>query len=433
MKALRLPQVSLDIPGLKEIQMPRMARVRQRFDDSCLSDPTASLLTALENNLGEELKSSLTGQRICLGVGSRGIPEIRTLVKTLVSWLKAKGADPFIIPAMGSHGGATAKGQVDILAGLGLTQTSVGTEIRATMEAVPVAQVPGFGPVYCDRLALQADGIIVFNKIKPHSDFRGPHESGLAKMCTVGFGKHQGASAMHAQGFDRFCEMIPLVAEAFIANTPVLFALGVAENANGRLYDLQVMEKADILASDRAMLVTARSRMARIGFCDLDLLIIDEIGKNISGNGHDPNITGRAHSPGFENTVNAKRLFIRGLNPASQGNAAGLSLADITTRRVLEQVDLRSTWTNALTAGLPQDGRLPLYTENDREAIALCLLTAPGVLRDRPRVVRIKSTVDLGVIQASEALLSEAQGQEDLQILEASKPMLFDESGFLKA
>ena len=271
----------------------------------------------------------------------------------------------------------------------------------------------------------------MFNKVKPHSDFRGPHESGLTKMCAVGFGKQQGAAALHACGFDKFAELIPRIAEEFIRNCPVLFGVGVVENSVGALSEIELMESPDIIARDKALLNLARSLMLKIGFSDLDLLIIDEIGKNISGNGHDPNVTGRAHSPGFENGLNVKRLFIRGLSPQSGGNAAGLSLADITTRRVAEQVDLQATWTNALTAGLPQDGRLPMFAENDREAITLCLLNCPGMDRRRPRVVRIRNTADLGLMQISEALLDELSDNDSMKKAGPLGPLAFDDSGFL--
>ncbi len=430
MSSLHLPRLGLQLPGLADVPLPRMLPVAQRFDDSRIEDLSGTLSSALQG-LSQQTKDSLRGRRICLGVGSRGIPQLPQLVRGLVDFLKQQGAQPFLIPAMGSHGGATAEGQRALLAEFGITPEAMGVPLLSSMEAVEIGRLADGTPVYCDKLALAADGVVVFNKVKPHSDFRHTHESGLAKMCAVGYGKHLGAAALHAQGFQGFGPRVEEAARIFLQRVPVAFGLGVVENALGQLCALEAAEAGDLMACDARLLALARSRMAAIKLNDLDVLIIDEIGKEFSGNGHDPNITGRTPSPGFEDILRCQRMVIRDLSPHGGGNASGLSLADVATRRALETADLRVTWTNLLTAGLPHGCKLPLYAENDWEALRLALYTCPGLTHRPPRVVRIRNTKQLRVIEASEGCLEEIGLRDDLQALGEPRQMAFDAEGNL--
>lgn len=412
------------------IPLPRMLTVQQRFDDGCLADPVGELQRAL-NGLPQAVQEQLRGKRICVGLGSRGIQGLQALAMETVRWLRAQGAEPFIVPAMGSHGGAIEEGQVAVLHGYGITADSMGVPILADMHSEQAGSLKDGTPVFIARDALTADGILVLNKCKPHSDFRGPHESGVVKMLALGLGKREGAAALHAGGFDGFSARIQEAAEAVMRRLPLVMAIGVAENARGRLCALRAAAGEGIFPMDAALLCIARSHMASIMVRDIDLLIIDEIGKDISGNGFDPNIVGRAHSPGFDNALRVKRLFIRGLSAQSCGNAAGLSLADITTRRCIAQVDVSPTRVNALAAGLPQDAKLPPWAESDELAIRQMLHSCPDIDPHDPRVVRIRSTAALTRIEVSEAFLAELTGADTLDILDVPATMAFDAEGGL--
>jgi len=431
MSFMEFPKVNITIEGMEGIKIPKMYKIKQIYDSSKIEDLKSWTLKELEEKLPEEQKESFKGKRICITCGSRGIPNQDLIVKTVLDWLKVKGANPFIVPAMGSHGGGTAEGQKDYLKGFNITEETMGVPILSSMEVVQIGELDDGTPVYCDKYAYESDGIIVFNKIKPHTDFKGKYESGLAKMCAIGLAKHKGASMFHMMGFPTFADRIPKVAKVFLEKAPFAFGIGVVENAYGQICELEVVTRSNLLEREAALLEIAKSRIAKFKMNSIDVLIIDEIGKNISGNGHDPNITGRSNSKGFEHILDCKKLFIRGLTKESKHNACGLSAADITTRRVMNDIDLEVTWTNVVTSTMLNGGKLPMYVESDREAILICIRTCNNIDFNKPRVVRIKNTASMDYILVSEAYYDELKDRDDVEIISGPFEMEFDENGNL--
>ncbi|NLN06025.1 MAG: hypothetical protein GX167_00190 [Firmicutes bacterium] len=421
---IHFPEIHLPVEGRENIPLPAMYTIRQRYDATHLTDVAGHLRRQLAENVPE--KERLAGKSICLTVGSRGIPHLALLVRTICDVLKEWKARPFIVPAMGSHGGATAEGQKAILAGYNITEESIGVPVISSMEVVRYGELDGI-PLYCDKYAYAADGIVVFNKVKPHTDFRGRHESGLAKMVAIGMAKHKGAACFHSFGVDRFADLIPRACELFLATGKLAFGVGVVQNAYDDICHIAVCTAENFLTTDARLQALAKEKIPRFKFKDCDVLIIDEIGKNISGFGFDPNIVGRNSSGNFPGVLNLKRLFIRGLTPESHHNATGLGCADITTRRCLNDVDWVHTWINVLTAGAPAGGRIPLYAENDKEALLIALRTCPGIDYASARVARIKNTLCMDVIQVSEALYQDIKDRDDVEYISGPAPLQFDD------
>ncbi len=419
------PESDVKVQGLDEVSIPSMYTVRQKFDDSKVDDVVGTLqaqLDALPNH------DSYAGKRIALTVGSRGIPHLVDMVRCMCDTLKSWGALPFIVPSMGSHGGATAQGQLEMLAGYGITPESIGVPIPSSMDVVQYAELDGI-PLYCDANAAAADGIVIFNKVKPHTEFRGEHESGLAKMIAIGIAKHKGAAMFHSFGFDRFGELIPQVAEKFVAHMPVVFGVGVVQNAFDDICAVEVCEPHDLLACDKRLLRTAFDRMAKFLFDHIDLLIIDEVGKNISGNGHDPNITGRNLAGNFSQLLDLKKLMIRSITEVSHHHGAGLACADVVTRKLLSSVDWGATWTNVMTTGVTAGAKIPFYTNTEEEAVRVALRTCPGIDLSNPRVVRIVNTLEMDKIQVSKAIYDEIREQPDIEYVSGPISMEFDGNG----
>ena len=422
------PEVHVPVQGVEDVVIPPMARVSQKYDDSHIEDVCGHLRNEMETKVPNH--DWYKDKRICLTAGSRGIPFFDELMRTMCDVLKEWGAKPFIIPSMGSHGGATAEGQLEMLAGYGITEETMGVPILSSMDVVQYGELDGI-PLYCDKYAMESDGIVIFNKVKPHTDFRGPHESGMAKMIAIGIAKHKGAAMFHSFGFHRFAELIPPVAEQFIEKCPMVFGVGLVQNAYDDICNIEVCEPKDMMECDRRLLEIAKARMAKFKFDHIDLLIIDKIGKNFSGNGHDPNVTGRNITHTFNDVLDLKKLFIRGITPEAHHNGAGLSAADVTTRRVMNDVDWEVTWTNVLTTGLMQAGQMPLYVNTDEEAIRLCLRTIYQLDYAKARVVHIKNTVDLDEIEVSPALWEDIQNIDGIARESDFEPMKFDENGNL--
>lgn len=422
-------QISLKIPGLDEVRIPPVVRVRQIYESDRIADLRLHLQQELHRALGSE--RIFEGKSIGITVGSRGIPDLDVLVRTLVEGLKQRGAQPFILPSMGSHGGACVSGQLEILAGYGITEENIGAPIRATMDVKQIGVLQDGTPVYCDAIACASDGIVFLNKIKPHTDFRGAHESGLAKMMAIGIANHKGASMFHRMGFASFAKRIPEVCEVFLQNAPVAFGVGLVQNAYDEISELEVILPEHFLERDAALLEVARRRIAKFKVPDLDVLVIDQIGKNISGNGHDPNITGRSNSPGFEQELRCQKLFIRGLTPESHFNGAGLNHADITLRRVVESLDLQSTWTNVATVNILKAGAIPMFVDTDLEAIRLCIRTCLGIDYARPRVARILDTLHMTEIEVSLPYWEQMRDRSDVQQLSDPYEWRFDSCGNL--
>ena len=335
---------------------------------------------------------------------------------------------------MGSHGGGTVEGNLEILEGYGITEKDMGVPILAGMEVTKIGEIDdGAGtPVYCDRYAAEADGIVLYNKVKPHTDFKGEHESGLLKMIAIGIAKHKGCSLFHKQGFDTFSERIPLAAKVFLEKMPVLFGVGVVQNAYDRISEIMVFQKDQIVEGDRRLLKIAKARFPRFLFDYADVLIIDRIGKDISGEGADPNVTGRGFMPYFKDDFHTRRLVIRGLSEQSHHNACGLGLADITTRRCLNSVDWESTWVNLTTNTMIDGGKIPMYQNNDYEAIRVAIRTCTRIDYKKARVVRIKDTLSLDEFEISESMLDMISDNEKIEIIGEPYQWNFDDEGYLQ-
>jgi hypothetical protein len=300
------------------------------------------------------------------------------------------------------------------------------------MEVIQVGNLKDGTAVFCDKNACCSDGIVILNKVKPHTDFRARHESGLAKMMAIGLAKHTGASQFHMKGFASFAERIPEVCGVLLKNVPIAFGVGIVQNAYDKISSIEVMDKDKILEKDAELLEVAKAGIANFKFKDIDVLIIDEIGKNISGNGADPNITGRSNSPGFENILNLKKLFIRSLNEETHHNGCGLNLADITTRRCLNNIDFETTWINCITATMLEGGKIPMYQENDRDALMLAIRTCNNIDLKNAKVVRIKDTLSMEYIEVSEGYYQECENNLAIEILSEPFEIQFDEEGFMK-
>ncbi|MDR1731818.1 MAG: nickel-dependent lactate racemase [Synergistaceae bacterium] len=429
MTFIKFPKIPVTIEGMENIQIPRMMKIRQIYDKNKIDDIRAFVLKQMEDNLRDH--GRFAGKKICITAGSRGIPSLDVIIKAVADKLKEWGAEPFVIPAMGSHGGATAEGQKEMIATYNITEKSIGVPIRATMDVSRVGDLADGTPVYCDRIAFESDGIVVLNKVKPHTDFRGDHESGVAKMMAIGLANHKGASMFHMMGFPTFAKRIPQVCEVFLKKAPIAFGVGIVQNAYDDISEIEVMEKELILEKDRELLKIAKAKIAKFKMPHIDVLVIDEIGKNVSGNGHDPNITGRSNSPGFEDVIDIKKIFIRGLNEETHHNACGLAWADVTTRRCMESVDFGLTWINVVTSTMLNGGKSPMYMENDRDALLLCIRTCNGIDFNRAKVVRIKDTLSMEIIEVSESYRDELKDNPEVEILGEPREMQFDKDGFL--
>jgi len=425
----QFPEVNIKIEGMNGVKIPRMVRVKQIYNEGRIEDIKACIESKMDENLPEH--GSYRGKRICVTAGSRGIPDIDLIIRTVVDKLKEWGADPFIIPAMGSHGGGTAEGQKEYLAGFNITEESMGVPILSSMDVVLLGELDDGTPVYCDKYAYESDGIVVLNKVKPHTDFRGPHESGLAKMMAIGIAKHKGAAEFHKRGFARFAEGIPAAAKAFCEKAPVAFGIGVVQNAFDEICEIDVMEASKILERDRELLKLAKERIATFKMHDIDVLIIDEIGKNISGNGHDPNVTGRGNSPGFEDVLNLKKMVVLGLTKETHHNACGICEADLTTRRVVNDIDLETTWTNVYNVNLLHGGRIPVYANTDRDAILQAIRTTINIAPEDMKIVHIKNTLSMSEIEVSESMLDFVNNCSEMGVLSEAFELKFDEEGFL--
>jgi len=423
------PKVDIKIEGMEGVSIPKTFRIRQLFDKTCIEDIPAVIRRQMSDNLKDH--NRFRGKKLCITAGSRGIPDIDRIIRTVIDVLKEWGADPFIVPAMGSHGGATAEGQREMLATYDITEETMGVPIKSSMDVVQIGELPDGTPLYCDKFAAESDGIVLLNKVNPHTDFRGEHESGLAKMLAIGLANHIGASQFHMKGFATFAERIPQVCDVFIKKLPIAFGLGLVQNAYDKISRIEIMEKELILEKDAELLRFAKAGHGGFKIDNIDVLIIDEIGKNICGNGFDPNIVGRGPSPGFEGILNLQKLFIRGLNEETHHSGCGISLADATTRRCLRSIDVETTWINVVTSTVLGGGRLPMYMETDRDVLRLLIRTCNGIDYSNPRVVRIKNTLSMDQIEVSEAFLEECKSHPEIEILSSPHEIEFDPDGFM--
>lgn len=414
-------------------QFPRMLRVRQAFDGPRVENVAAEV----ERQLGRlELGARVRpGETVAITVGSRGIANIATITKAIVEHVKSLGGVPFIVPAMGSHGGGTAEGQREILAGYGVTEPFAGCEIRSSMETVVVDTTPQGIPVHFDKHAYEADHVVVAGRVKPHTGFVGEIESGLHKMMLIGLGKHAGAKIYHRaiQEFS-FLEIIRAVADAVLEKCGILAGVAIVENAYDETALIEAVRPEHFFDREKELLKLARQWLPRLPFRDCDLLIIDEMGKDVSGTGMDTNVIGRKyndHAATERDDVRCKRIFVRSLTQGTHGNATGIGLAEFTNRRTAEAVDPVKTRINCITGGHPTAAMMPIVCESDREAIELALQTIGLTEPPQARVIQIRNTLQIAEVLVSEAYGGELKGRSDLTMLEGPFEMQFDASGNL--
>ncbi len=403
--------------------LPRMVRVRQKFDVSRIEDVAAEVRFQLADfGLEERVKP---GQRIGITAGSRGIANMALIIKTIVEEMKKIGAEPFVFPAMGSHGGGTAEGQTEMLAGYGITEEYVKAPIFSSMDVVELGNTPAGIPVFCDRNAFEADGIFVVNRVKAHTAFKAPNESGLVKMMGIGMGKRRGADMYHRYDLGT---LLPAAAHVVLNTCKIVGGMGIVENSRDETWRLRAVPPERMHEEDRLLLIESYKLLPRIPFDTLDVLIVDEMGKNISGTGMDLNIIGIWRRLGGEQKPYYKYIVALDLTEESHGNALGIGMADLTTRRLVDKIDLKATYTNVMTTNFFQTGKIPVTMETDREAIELAFKTFEA---DAARAVRVKNTLELEHLLVSEALMPEVRANRNLVVESGSQELRFDAAGAL--
>jgi len=409
--------------------LPRMVKVRQKLNDDILEDIPGEIKKQInQQKIAGTIKPGMT---IAVTCGSRGIANLALIIKETVAALKKLSAKPFVFPAMGSHGGGTAEGQREMIEGFGVTEEYVGAPIKASMEVVQVASLDDGRPVYIDKYASEADGIVLVGRIKAHTAFRGPYESGMLKMMAIGVAKHQGAEACHSQGFRKMAENVVAYGTAILNNANILFGLSIIENAHDETNRIIALTPEEILEEEPKLLIEAKEKMARIFFDKLDIMVVDEIGKNHSGDGMDPNITGSYCTEFASGPPRVEEYVVLNLSEATHGNCIGMGMANYTTKKVFDQADFDAGYPNALTARVAITVRTPMVLKTDRLAIQAAMYVRTGNGVDNPRVLRIRNSSHVDEIWISESMLDEAKKNPDIEILEGPKEMEFDAEGNL--
>jgi len=412
-----------------------MIEVLQKIPSPKIENYTSAIRDELrKKKLHNKIKP---GWKIAITAGSRGIAHYPEILATVVDEVKKAGGKPFLVPAMGSHGGATPEGQLQILKSLGITSETVGAPIHSSMEVDEIGRLDNNAPVYVDRIALKADGIIVVGRVKPHTDFKGKIESGLMKMMAIGLGKQKGAEMIHWYKSEGYHKLIPAAAKLIMKKAPILLGLAVVENAYHEIAIVKALEPNEIEQEEMKLLEKAKELLARLPFKEIDVLIIEEIGKDISGEGMDTNVTGRFWLPGESDpkAPKIKKIVVLDLSEGTHGNAIGIGLADLTTRRVISKIDYDATFVNCLTEGSTETAKIPVFLPNDRDAIAAALRTCGPIDPRKAKVVRIKNTLELERFWISESLAEivklDRKLLERIEFLSEPREMQFDVLGML--
>src|SRR5918998_1766617 len=415
------------------MEFPKVVKVRRDFPRPRIADVGEALREQCERR---EIKSRIEpGAEVAITAGSRGISGIDNVLRSLVRILRDAGARPFIIPAMGSHGGATAEGQVEILSSLGVTEESVGAEIRSSMEVVELGETESGVPVFMDRIASEADGIIIVGRIKKHTDFRSEIESGLLKMSAIGLGKHAQALALHAHGVKGIRDYMVEAGEKVFSSGKVLFGVGIVENAYEETAIIEAIPPERVVEREAELLKESARLMPKLPVSDIDVLFVDELGKNFSGTGMDTNVIGRFRIPGVEEpgSPSVKYLIVSDVSEAAHGNTLGVGLADLTTKRLFEKINYEAMNANVLTSTFLERAKIPMVLENDRDALEAAIRCNWGVEPEDTRFVRIPNTLHLRYLYLSENLLEEALANGNVEVVEDAADLEFDEAGYFTA
>lgn len=402
-----------------------MALVEQQVD-------APAALEEIEEGVREALRSvQPPSGSVAIGVGSRGVGRIGSVVAALVGALKEAGAEPFVVPAMGSHGASTAEGQAEVLKHLDVSEEEAGCPVRATMETVLLGETPSGVEVFMDRHAYEADAVILVNRVKPHTAFRGRVESGPTKMLAIGLGKQKGAHSVHSAGWENIHRTIPEAARVAVESGKVAFGLAILENHDEEPYKVVALPAEELEKGEAPLLEEAKKNLLRLPFDALDVLVVDEIGKNISGDGADPNVTGRYPTPYATGGPEVGRMVFLDLTEETGGNANGVGMADVVTECLASKMDRPATYLNALTSTTPQPVKLPMVMPTDKLAVAAALEMCAGVSPRDARLVRVQNTLKLRRIHVSEALLPEVEKDEKLRVVEEPGPMRFEDDSSL--
>ena len=418
---------------LQGVEIPRMFRARQSFPEAAILPQDLPQVIFAELSKPEIAGQIKPGLRIAITAGSRGIANVAIITKAIVDFVKTRQAEPFIVPAMGSHGGATAEGQLEVLAGYGITPDRMGCPIHSCMDAVLLGESERGKPVFLDQLAFESDGIIVSCRIKPHNAFRGRYESGICKMLAVGLGKQAGAESVHADGMGQMAENLLANAKVILAKAPVLFAIPCLENAYDETCKIEAVPSEQILDREPELLELAFANMPRLLVAEGDVLVVDEIGKNYSGTGVDPNITGTFSTEYASGGVKVQRTCMLDLSEVSHGNGLGVGLASAISKRLFDKLDPEKMYPNCITSTVLKSAMIPLVLASDREAIQLCIRTLNGVDKNAARIIRIANSLHIGRIMLSEAyfndvLLGKYAG---VAAIDAPQHLEFDAAGNL--
>ena len=420
---------------LENVPLPRMFRARQTFPRPVLTPEEIPGVVRAEMSREPFVSKLQPGMTIDITAGSRVIANVALITRSIVEFCKERGTRPFIVPAMGSHGGATAEGQREILAGYGITEEAMGCEIRSSMETVYLGMSQSGRPVYMDKNAYEADGIIVSCRLKPHNAFRGKVESGPCKMMAVGLGKQKGAENVHADGMGKIAEHIPSMAQVFLEKAPILFAIPSIENAYDETCKIVAIDTPHLIEEEAEWLKFAFANMPSLLVKEADVLVVDEIGKNYSGTGVDPNIAGTFSTEYAHGGLKVQRTCFLDLSEASHGNALGIGLANCITARLFNKIDMDAMYPNIVTNTVFKSGMIPFVVPTDKEAIQLCVRTTNGVDRDpaKVRVVRIPNTSHIGTVMLSESYYEAVRAGKypHLEALDEPAPLAFDDNGTL--
>ncbi|MBQ3079823.1 MAG: DUF2088 domain-containing protein [Clostridia bacterium] len=414
---------------LKNIPIPRMVPVRQVFDASHIHDvPSAVKAEMARKEVREKIQP---GKTYAITAGSRGINNLSGIIREVVSAIKELGGKPFVIPAMGSHGGSTAQGQLDVIREYGVTEEFVGCPVIATMEVTKIGELDDGRSILINRLAAEADGIVSLNRIKAHTAFRGRYESGVMKMLTIGLGCQAGAEVCHRQGIMHLGPNVEKFAFGILKNANVALGVGIIENAYDQTAMIRVMTGEEIPDTEPELLKIAKSKMSKIKLDHTDVLIVDKIGKDISGEGMDPNVSGRWIVPNVKGGIDAARIGILDITDETLGNFVGLGMADTCSKRVVERISRENTYPNSLTSTVTELCKIPMYFDTQKETIQATIKMTPAKSPNEITMIRILNTLAMDTIWVSENLLEEVKKHEDMIILGKPEELVFDANGDL--
>lgn len=411
---------------------PKMSIISQPLHSAPIEDIAGTVRSEIASL---DLQGMLPpGSRVAITCGSRGVSNIALITRTVVEEIKALGWEPFLVPTMGSHGGANAEGQREVVEGYGITEEDMGAPILSSMDVVQLGVTEQGIPVYIDKHASEADGIVVINRVKKHTDFFSHVESGLMKMMVIGLGKHKQALAIHSHGTRGLRELLPSVARVVIEKAPILFGLALVEDGFEHTTEICAIEPVEIEEAEAELLQRAISHMARLPIDDIDLLLVERMGKEISGSGMDTNVIGRmaiSGEPQFEKP-RVKWLAVFDLTEGAHGNAAGLGLADFTVQRLVDKIDMKAFQENVITSGFPERGKVPVTMNSEKEVVDVALRLLGATEPENARVVRIWDTLHLGHLQVSESLLDEVRQKEGVKVLSEPEELRFRADGSLE-